>query len=114
MTDADRDDELWEAVADPTRKKVLDLLVARGEATATALTRHVPVTRQAITKHLNVLERAGLVQGRREGREVRFAVREQQLANASRTLAEAADRWDRRLQRIKDLAEDSHAADQRD
>ena len=71
------------------------------------------MTRQAIAKHLNVLERAGLVEGRREGREVRFAVREQQLARASRALAEAADRWDRRLQRIKQLAEDAHAADGR-
>ena len=102
------DDQLWEAVADPTRRRVLDLLVAEGAATATALTRGMPVTRQAISKHLAVLERAGLVESRRQGREVVFGVHEQRLADATSALADVARRWDRRLQEIKRLAEEAH------
>ena len=104
------DDELWEAMADPTRRKLLDLLVARGQATATTLTAEMPVSRQAISKHLLLLQRVGLIDGHREGREVRYQVREQRLAEATSALSEVADRWDRRLRAIKQLAEQAHAA----
>ena len=105
------DDELWEAIADPTRRKVLDLLVAHGDSTATTLTRDLPVTRQAISKHLTVLERVGLVDGQRQGREVRYHLNEARLADATGALSGVADRWDRRLRLIKQLAEQAHAAD---
>ena len=55
-------DRLWAAIADPTRQQLLDRLLASGEATATALARDLPITRQGIAKHLAVLERAGLVE----------------------------------------------------
>ena len=55
-------DELWAAVADPTRRRILDALLAHGEATATTLAAELPVTRQAIAKHLLVLERSGRVE----------------------------------------------------
>ena len=67
-------DELWAAVADPTRRRLLDVLLAHGEATATTLAGELPVTRQAVAKHLAVLDRAGLVEGHRRGREMRFTV----------------------------------------
>ncbi len=67
----DDDDELWDAVADPTRRRLLDVLLAHGEATATTLAGELPVTRQAVAKHHAVLDRAGLVEGRRRGRELR-------------------------------------------
>jgi DNA-binding transcriptional ArsR family regulator len=105
------DDDLWEAMADPTRRKLLDLLVAQGDATATTLTAEMPVSRQAISKHLLVLQRVGLIDGHRQGREVRYEVREQRLAEATDALSEVADRWDRRLRTIKQLAEQAHAAD---
>jgi ArsR family transcriptional regulator, cadmium/lead-responsive transcriptional repressor len=111
MNHASDDDALWEAMADPTRRKLLDLLVARGQATATTLTAEMPVTRQAISKHLSILQRVGLIEGQRQGREVRYAVREQRLADATEALSEVADRWDRRLRAIKHLAEQAHAAD---
>ncbi len=111
MNRSSDDDDLWEAMADPTRRKLLDLLVARGEATATTLTADMPVTRQAISKHLSVLQRVGLIDGYRHGREVRYEVREQRLAEATGALSEVANRWDRRLQTIKHLAEQAHAAD---
>ena len=82
------EDRRWAAVAEPTRRRVLDLLLAGGEATATSLARELPLTRQAMAKHLVVLERAGLVESRREGRELRFAVRPERLDAAAQSLAE--------------------------
>lgn len=108
----DVDDELWSAVADPTRRKLLDVLVARGSATATTLTAVVPISRQAITKHLTVLSRAGLLEATKQGREVLYQVHDQRLAEATGALSAVADRWDRRLQAIKALAEAAHRAQQ--
>jgi len=104
------DDQLWEAITDPTRRKLLDLLVTHGRATATMLTVDMPVSRQAISKHLVVLQRAGLIEGHKEGREVLYRLREQRLAEAAEALAEVAQRWDRRLDAIKRLAEEAHQA----
>jgi DNA-binding transcriptional ArsR family regulator len=101
----DHVDELWAAVADPTRRRLLDALLAQGDATATTLAREVPVTRQAVAKHLAVLDRAGLVEGGRQGREVRYAVRPERLDLAARSLARVASQWDQRLLAIKRIAE---------
>ena len=62
------DEQLWEAVGDPSRRRVLDLILARGEATPTTLAAELPVTRQAVSKHLAILVRAGLVEAHRAGR----------------------------------------------
>jgi DNA-binding transcriptional ArsR family regulator len=98
-------DELWAAVADPTRRRLLDALLAHGEATATTLAGDLPVTRQAVAKHLAVLDRVGLVEGRRRGRELRYAVRPERLDAATRWLARVAAEWDDRLEAIKRIAE---------
>ena len=103
-------DELWSAVADPTRRRLLDVLLDRGEATATTVAGELPVTRQAVVKHLVVLDRAGLVQGRRAGREVRYAVRPERLGVAARSMAQVAAEWDTRLAAIKRIAEAAVAA----
>jgi ArsR family transcriptional regulator, cadmium/lead-responsive transcriptional repressor len=102
-----RDDELWAAVAEPTRRRLLDALLARGEASATSLADEVPVTRQAVAKHLAVLERAGLVHSRKQGREVRYAVRPDRLDEATQRLADVAGEWEQRLRSIKRLAEET-------
>jgi DNA-binding transcriptional ArsR family regulator len=112
MNDTNDDDDLWEAIADPTRRKLLDLLVAQGKATATKLTAEMPVSRQAVSKHLLLLQRIGLIEGQRQGREVRYQVCQQRLAEATTALSEVADRWDRRLRAIKKVAEQAHALDQ--
>jgi DNA-binding transcriptional ArsR family regulator len=104
---SDELDALWTAVADPTRRRVLDLLLAHGEATATTLAGELPVSRQAVVKHLAVLDRTGLVTGRREGREVRYAVQPERLELARRRMAEIAAQWDERLAAIKRIAEGS-------
>ena len=66
---ARKSDALWAAVGDPTRRQLLDTLLARGEASATSLATELPVTRQAVAKHLAVLDRAGLVAAEKVGRE---------------------------------------------
>ena len=101
----DEVDELWSAIGDPTRRRVLDLILDRGEATATVVAGELPVTRQAVAKHLVVLGRAGLVEARRDGREVRYAVRPQKLDAAARSIASVVAQWDERLIAIKRIAE---------
>jgi DNA-binding transcriptional ArsR family regulator len=109
MTMTVTDDELWSAVADPSRRRVLDLLISNGEASAWRLADDVPFSRQAVSKHLVVLEAAGLVSRRRQRREVLFQVEPERLQHATSAMAELAATWDRRLDAIKRLAEAAHA-----
>lgn len=99
------DDELWSAVGDPTRRRMLDLLLIDGIGTATSLSERLPVTRQAVAKHLAVLDRAGLVHGAAAGREHRYRVDDGQLARAAAQLADVGSSWDGRLRRIARIAE---------
>ncbi len=103
------DDQLWSAIADPSRRRVLDLLVRGGEASASSLADQVPFSRQAVSKHLVVLEEVGLISRRKQGREVLYRVEAARLDQATRAMAELASRWDRRLDAIKRLAEAAHA-----
>ncbi|HET9411076.1 MAG TPA: metalloregulator ArsR/SmtB family transcription factor [Candidatus Dormibacteraeota bacterium] len=108
MTRARLDEEaLLEAVSDTSRRRVLDLLLQHGEATPTGLAAELPFTRQAVAKHLAVLDRAGLVASSRRGREVRYAVKPEHLDVAVRAMAKVAARWDARLDAIKRKAEKS-------
>ena len=102
---ADVDDELWSAVGDPTRRRLLDLLLEHGGGTATSLSERLPVTRQAVAKHLVVLDRVGLVHAAPEGRERRYRVDDQQLERAVAQLAAVGSAWDARLARIRQIAE---------
>lgn len=99
------DDDLWSAVGDPVRRRMLDLLLADGDGTATSLGRQLPITRQAVAKHLGVLDRVGLVRATPAGREKRYRVDDAQLARAVAQLASVGSAWDARLQRIKRIAE---------
>jgi DNA-binding transcriptional ArsR family regulator len=105
--DADR---LWAALGDPTRLRLLELLLQRGEATASALATELPITRQGVAKHLLVLQRADLVDARRIGRETRFTICDERLAQAQQQMARVASRWGERLTRIKQIAEAAQAA----
>jgi DNA-binding transcriptional ArsR family regulator len=102
-------DQLWSAIADPSRRRVLDLLVSNGDVSASWLAGQVPFSRQAVSKHLVVLEEAGLVSRRKQGREVLYQVEADRLVQAIRAMADLAARWDRRLGSIKRLAEAAHA-----
>lgn len=102
---AEVDDDLWSAIGDPTRRRLLDLLLADGGGTASSLGRQLPVTRQAVAKHLDVLDRVGLVSATAAGRERRYHVDDAQLRRAAAQLASVGTTWDARLQRIKRMAE---------
>ncbi|MFJ6577548.1 ArsR/SmtB family transcription factor [Streptomyces sp. NPDC091368] len=103
---SDPADRVLGALADPTRRALLDLISEQGRATATSLAARLPVSRQAVVKHLAVLDAAGLVTAARVGREVRYAVRPAALDATARWMAALASDWDRRLTAIKRIAED--------
>ena len=87
------------ALADPSRRRMLGLLGERG-ATATELARELPISRQAVTKHLTQLSAAGLVAGRREGRETRYTVTPEPLEQAVAWIVQTGAEWDDRLARL--------------
>jgi DNA-binding transcriptional ArsR family regulator len=99
------------ALADPTRRQLLDILAARGDATATALAEYVTVSRQAVVKHLAALDAAGLVSCERLGRERRYAVRPDRLDATAQWMAGLAAQWEDRLAAIKRAAESAQLAD---
>jgi DNA-binding transcriptional ArsR family regulator len=93
------------ALADPTRRRLLDILATRDEATATMVAKGLPISRQAVVKHFAVLTNAGLVTSRRQGREVLYSLRPEKIQITARWMADLASSWDTRLQRIKRIAE---------
>jgi DNA-binding transcriptional ArsR family regulator len=95
---------VFAALADPTRLRVLREVAERGPATATELAGVLPISRQAVAKHLAVLAGAGLVTPTRAGRENRYRASTAPLAAAQRWLAETGAAWDDRLERLTALA----------
>ncbi len=89
-------DAVFGALADPTRRHLLSAL-ADHPATATELAGGLPVSRQAVIKHLNALSEAGLVSRRRAGREVRYSVTPAPLSSAVSWIATVGAQWDDRL-----------------
>jgi DNA-binding transcriptional ArsR family regulator len=100
-------DEVLRALADPTRRRLLDQLAQRGYATATTLCGELAITRQAVVQHLTLLGSAGLVRGQKSGRERRYEVSTQRLSETARWLDDVASQWDARLSAIKRIAERS-------
>jgi len=100
--DADRDvATVLVALADPTRRQLLTVLVEAGRASATTLAARLAVSRQAVVKHLTVLDDAGLVTAARVGRQVLYRVRSDPLDASARWMADLATAWERRLETIK-------------
>ena len=85
------------ALSDPTRRQVLATLAERQSATATELASELPVSRQAVLKHLSALSAAELVTSRRSGREVRYRLTPAPLSDAMSWMAAVGAQWDRRL-----------------
>ena len=79
-------------------------IAARGDATATELAAELPVTRQAVAKHLAALHKAGLVEPRREGRETRYTLTPAPLVDAMGWMADVGADWDQRLARLAERA----------
>jgi DNA-binding transcriptional ArsR family regulator len=98
-------DEVFVALADPTRRQLLDAIAERGEASATTIAARLPVSRQAVVKHLALLDHAGLVRSRRQGREVLYTVCTERLAATAAWLARRSQAWHTRLVALKRIAE---------
>jgi DNA-binding transcriptional ArsR family regulator len=90
-------DRVFSALSDPTRRQLFTRLADGGPATATELAAELPVSRQAVVKHLDALRAAELVTSAREGREVRYTVTPAPLADAVGWIADVGAQWDTRL-----------------
>jgi DNA-binding transcriptional ArsR family regulator len=88
---------VFSALSDPTRRRVVAFLSRRGPVSATDLADELPVTRQAVAKHLASLEAAGLVTSERRGRERQFTLTPGPLADAVGWMTDVGAQWDRRL-----------------
>ena len=92
--------DVFDALADPNRRYLLEALAQRDTVTATELAAELPVSRQAVAKHLAALNEAGLVESRREGRETRYELTPGPLAGAMDWMAGVGAAWDSRLARL--------------
>jgi DNA-binding transcriptional ArsR family regulator len=90
-------DQVFSALSDPTRRRLFRRLADGGPATATELAAELPVSRQAVVKHLEALKAAELVTSARAGREVRYTVTPAPLADAVGWIADVGAQWDTRL-----------------
>lgn len=100
MSSADAAGPVFAALADPTRRRMIERLAAGGAATATGLSAELPITRQAVAKHLSALRRAGLVRASRAGRETRYSLEAEPLAGVAQWVEWVGGEWDRRLERL--------------
>jgi DNA-binding transcriptional ArsR family regulator len=89
------------ALSDPTRRTIVDWLAVEESGTATGFADRLPMSRQAVARHLVELEKAGIVVPRRSGRETRFSLRVEPLSDAADWLVSRASLWDRSLGRLK-------------
>jgi DNA-binding transcriptional ArsR family regulator len=92
-----RVDQVFDALADPTRRFVVEVLAGRESASQSELAAQLPVTRQAVAKHLSTLHAAGLVRSERRGRETRYALDTAPLDEAAAWLERVGSEWDARL-----------------
>lgn len=102
MTAPDPASAVFEALADPMRRRLLSR-IADHPSTATELAGEVPISRQAVAKHLSSLSRAGLLDRERSGRDVRYRVTPAPLSEAVSWMAEVGGAWDDRLGRLSEL-----------
>ena len=98
---------VFAALADPTRRDVVALLAERPTITASALAAQLPISRQAIAKHLGALAKAGLVEATREGRETRYRLTPAPLSAAREWMATTEEQWDARLSRLAEHVQSS-------
>jgi DNA-binding transcriptional ArsR family regulator len=103
--DSSTSTRVFAALGDQTRFSVVLRLSRDGPASITRLAEGFPMTRQAITKHLRILERAGVVSSTAEGREILWRVEQRPLTRAKRDLDAIARQWEGTLQRLKSFVE---------
>ncbi|WP_285032356.1 metalloregulator ArsR/SmtB family transcription factor [Mycolicibacterium sp. lyk4-40-TYG-92] len=100
---------LFDALGDPNRLRIVVRLCETGPCSTSQVTQVIPVTRQAATKHLLLLEAVGLVTSSRHGRERIWRIQPDPLAEASEYLTALSKRWDRALDRLRSYVEDQPA-----
>ncbi len=102
-------DRVFAALADSRRRSILERLASDGEKTATELAQELPITRQGVTKHLKILTEAELVTMRQDGRDKRYTLTPQALAETVKWMETITAVWDQRLQALYDylVPEDS-------
>jgi len=91
----------FNALADPTRRQLVGMIAERGSVTASEMAREFPITRQAVAKHLAVLQEAGLAEPALNGRETRYALRRQGLTDAAAWISDVGAEWEARLGRLE-------------
>jgi DNA-binding transcriptional ArsR family regulator len=97
-----REDSVFSALSDPSRRRLLEALAGRESASLSELAAQLPVTRQAVSKHLASLAQAGLVESRRTGRETHYRFTPQPLGEALAWMEQVGEQWDERLARLRD------------
>ena len=97
---------VFAALGDPTRLRLISQLCEAGPQSIVRLTDGTRVTRQAVTKHLHALAKAGLVRSTRDGRERIWEVQTRRLADAQRYLDDISTRWDEAIERLRAFVED--------
>ena len=99
--------DVLDALGDPTRRHIVESL-SRQEASATQLASELPVTRQAVAKHLTALREAGVVDSRKQGRETLYRVNSEPLDEAAAWIVRVGGAWDARLARLRELVATRH------
>jgi DNA-binding transcriptional ArsR family regulator len=97
-----REDSVFSALSDGSRRRLLESLASRESASLTELAAQLPVTRQAVSKHLAALSEAGLVEAHRAGRETRYTLTPEPLADALSWMERVGTQWDERLARLRE------------
>jgi DNA-binding transcriptional ArsR family regulator len=95
--------DVFRALADPTRRGIFEELSRQGEQTVHALTRYAGVSQPAVSKHLTVLKRARLVRHRHEGRETHYSAQPQALAPLVDWMSQYGVFWRERFEQLEDL-----------
>jgi predicted transcriptional regulator len=101
----ERQDRVFTALADSTRRQLLTMLATTSPRTATQLAHELPITRQGIVKHLDLLADAGLVRAQTHGREKRYTFSPAPLQSATDWIEAVGKQWEERLARLKDFVE---------
>jgi DNA-binding transcriptional ArsR family regulator len=99
--------DVFQAIADSTRRKMMNMLADK-EMPISAITECFPISRTAVNKHLHILTDAGLVRSRRIGRETRYTLQPEPLAELKQWLAFFDQYWENKLLALQEYVEDDH------
>ncbi|RFU60370.1 helix-turn-helix transcriptional regulator [Bacillus sp. V59.32b] len=110
MSSSAQKHDVFQAIADPTRRKVLKLLAER-ELPISEISSHFPISRTAVAKHLHILSQADLVSGRKVGREKRYRLQPEPLTEVKHWLSYYEKFWENKLSMLKYIVEDQNGND---